>query len=52
MGSKSDLEFCQKIAKYCTDLNLNYKLRISSAHKSTQDVLEIIAEYEGKLHIK
>ena len=52
MGSKSDKEYCQKIASYCDTLGLSSILRISSAHKSTEDVLQIIAQYEGiKLHV-
>ncbi|XP_065226903.1 bifunctional phosphoribosylaminoimidazole carboxylase/phosphoribosylaminoimidazole succinocarboxamide synthetase isoform X2 [Planococcus citri] len=47
MGSKSDKEYCQKISNYCDSLGLNSVLRISSAHKSTEDVLNIIAYYEA-----
>lgn len=48
MGSESDAEYCKKIASYCQDFGLKSVLRVSSAHKSTDDVLQIIAEYEGR----
>jgi phosphoribosylaminoimidazole carboxylase / phosphoribosylaminoimidazole-succinocarboxamide synthase len=50
MGSASDKDHCDKIAKYCKDLGLNVELRVTSAHKTTQDTLEIVAEYESVLH--
>ncbi|KAK7580662.1 hypothetical protein V9T40_001291 [Parthenolecanium corni] len=47
MGSKSDEEFCRKIGDYCKKLGLPFTLRVSSAHKSTDDVLQVISEYDG-----
>lgn len=47
MGSPSDKAHCDKIAKYCHDLGLNVELRVTSAHKSTEDTLRIIHEYEN-----
>lgn len=47
MGSPSDVEHCNKIAKYATDLGLKVQLRVCSAHKDTQETLRILAEYEG-----
>lgn len=47
MGSASDTEHCQKIAKSCTSLGLNVELRVTSAHKSTKGTLQIVSEYEG-----
>ncbi|XP_076627501.1 PAICS bifunctional enzyme [Colletes latitarsis] len=47
MGSPSDSEHCKTIAKYAKSLGLNVQLRVSSAHKGTQETLRILAEYEG-----
>ncbi|XP_043479996.1 multifunctional protein ADE2-like [Leptopilina heterotoma] len=47
MGSPSDEEHCKKIAKYATALGLRVQLRVSSAHKETEETLRILAEYEG-----
>jgi phosphoribosylaminoimidazole carboxylase / phosphoribosylaminoimidazole-succinocarboxamide synthase len=49
MGSASDKDHCEKIAKHCRALGLNVELRVTSAHKTTQDTLEIVSEYEGVL---
>ncbi|GLH05479.1 uncharacterized protein GBIM_11072 [Gryllus bimaculatus] len=47
MGSPSDEEHCKKIAKYCKDFGLQTKLRVTSAHKGTDETLKIAAHYEG-----
>lgn len=47
MGSPSDKDHCEKIAKSCKDLGLNTELRVSSAHKVTKGTLQIMSEYEG-----
>ncbi|XP_034194384.2 PAICS bifunctional enzyme isoform X1 [Osmia lignaria lignaria] len=47
MGSPSDHEHCTQIAKYAKQLYLEVKIRVCSAHKGTQEVLRILAEYEG-----
>lgn len=47
MGSPSDKDHCEKIAKYCKELGLNVELRVSSAHKVTKGTLQIVAEYES-----
>lgn len=47
MGSPSDTEHCEKIAKKCKELGLNVELRVTSAHKSTQDTIQIVREYES-----
>lgn len=47
MGSASDREHCEKIAKHCQALGLNTELRVSSAHKATPGTLKIMSEYEG-----
>lgn len=47
MGSPSDEEHCRKIAKHAKSLGLKVQLRVSSAHKGTQETLRILAEYES-----
>jgi phosphoribosylcarboxyaminoimidazole (NCAIR) mutase len=47
MGSPSDEEHCKKIAKYCKELGLICQLRVTSAHKGTEETLKILAQYEG-----
>lgn len=50
MGSPSDKEHCEKIAKHCRELGLNVELRVSSAHKVTKGTLQIVSEYEGVIN--
>lgn len=47
MGSASDAEHSKKIAKHAAALGLKAQLRVSSAHKGTEETLRILAEYEG-----
>jgi 5-(carboxyamino)imidazole ribonucleotide mutase/phosphoribosylaminoimidazole-succinocarboxamide synthase len=47
MGSKSDLEHCQKIAEACRDYGLETVMRIASAHKTPEHALAILQEYES-----
>ncbi|MCP4362313.1 MAG: AIR carboxylase family protein [Chloroflexi bacterium] len=47
MGSKSDLEYAQKIVAALADLGVESKMRIGSAHKTPAHALEIIAQYEA-----
>jgi len=47
MGSKADMEHCQKIAEACRDYGLETVLRIGSAHKTPDHVMRILAEYEA-----
>jgi len=47
MGSPSDEEHCKKIAKHCRDMGIPTQLRVTSAHKGTQETLNILAQYEG-----
>ncbi len=46
MGSKADLEHCQKISAACNQLGLDTALRIGSAHKTAGHVLAILRKYE------
>lgn len=47
MGSPSDSEHCEKIRTHCVKLGVPCELRVSSAHKGTQETLSIVAAYEG-----
>lgn len=47
MGSPSDEDYCKKIAKHCKELGVPCQLRVTSAHKGTEETLKIAAEYEG-----
>lgn len=49
MGSPSDKDHCEKIAKHCHQLGLNVELRVTSAHKGTNTTLQIVSEYESVL---
>ena len=46
MGSKADLAHAQAVAKTLKALEINYEMRVCSAHKATQRLLEILQEYE------
>ncbi|KAI5631653.1 AIR carboxylase domain-containing protein [Phthorimaea operculella] len=46
MGSPADQEHCQKIAKAARDLGLDVELRVTSAHKATEETLRIMQQYE------
>ena len=47
MGSKSDLEHCQKIADGCKGYGIETVLRIGSAHKTAEHVLAFLRAYEA-----
>ena len=46
MGSKGDLAHAQAIAKALKTFEIGYEMRVCSAHKATQRLLEILHEYE------
>ncbi|MGZ3611108.1 MAG: AIR carboxylase family protein [Ktedonobacteraceae bacterium] len=46
MGSKGDLAHAQAITKTLKALEIGYEMRVCSAHKATQRLLEILQEYE------
>ena len=46
MGSKADLEHCNKIAEACKQFNLETVLHIGSAHKTAEHVLALLRQYE------
>jgi 5-(carboxyamino)imidazole ribonucleotide mutase/phosphoribosylaminoimidazole-succinocarboxamide synthase len=47
MGSKADLEHCEKIAEACKGYGLETVLHIGSAHKTPEHVLELLRKYEA-----
>ena len=47
MGSKADLDHCQKIAYACKGYGIETVLRIGSAHKTAEHMLAILREYEA-----
>ena len=46
MGSKADLEHCNKIAEACKQFGLETVLRVGSAHKTSEHVTVILRQYE------
>ena len=46
MGSKGDLSHAQSITKTLKALEISYEMRVCSAHKATQRLLEILQSYE------
>jgi 5-(carboxyamino)imidazole ribonucleotide mutase len=46
MGSKADLSHAQAIVKTLKALEIPYQMRVCSAHKATQRLLEILQTYE------
>src|SRR3989337_2191500 len=46
MGSEKDLEFCREVAKYLKQLGVDYEFRVASAHKTPENVLAILKEFE------
>jgi phosphoribosylaminoimidazole carboxylase PurE protein len=47
MGSKADLEHCNKIAEACKQFGLETVTRIGSAHKTAEHALAILRHYEA-----
>ncbi len=46
MGSKSDLDYSRKIAAKLKEFGIKAEMRVASAHKTPEKVLEIIKECE------
>ncbi len=46
MGSKSDFDYCKKIAEKLRDFGVEVAMRVASAHKTPERVLEIVKEFE------
>ncbi|XP_060607078.1 multifunctional protein ADE2-like [Ruditapes philippinarum] len=48
MGSPTDMAHCEKIRSACKTFGVPCELRVSSAHKASQETLNILAQYEGE----
>ena len=46
MGSEKALDFCREIAKYIELLETQYEFRVASAHKTPEQLLAILKEFE------
>ena len=46
MGSEKDLEFCREITSHLKALEVEYEFRVASAHKTPEQVLKILKEFE------
>src|SRR5436190_8168763 len=46
MGSKGDLPHAQAVVKTLKALEISYQMRVCSAHKATQRLLEMLQTYE------
>ena len=46
MGSKGDLSHAQAVVKTLKALEITYQMRVCSAHKATQRLLEMLQTYE------
>ena len=49
MGSPSDLEHCQKIANYIERYGIMTDLRVMSAHKNGEEIVNFAQEYNGSI---
>ena len=49
MGSPSDAETAKAVRTTLCDLGVPCVMRVTSAHKGTEETLRILAEYEGRL---
>jgi len=47
MGSKTDLEHCEKISDACKQYGLDTVLHIASAHKTPEHAMSILNKYEA-----
>jgi phosphoribosylaminoimidazole carboxylase PurE protein len=47
MGSKADLDHCNKIADACKQFGIETVMRIGSAHKTAEHALAILRQYES-----
>ena len=47
MGSKADLDHCNKIAEACKQFGIETVTRIGSAHKTAEHALNILRTYEA-----
>lgn len=48
MGSEKDLEFCHEITKYLKALGVEYAFRVASAHKTPEQALAVLKDFENE----
>ncbi|GFS13171.1 multifunctional protein ADE2 [Elysia marginata] len=48
MGSPTDTPHCEKIRAVCNSLGIPCELRVTSAHKQTDQTMRLLGEYEGE----
>ena len=48
MGSASDKQHCEKIRSACLKIGIQCLLRVTSAHKGTEETLKILSKIEGE----
>ena len=48
MGSASDKQHCEKIRSACDKIGIQCLLRVTSAHKGTEETLKILSKIEGE----
>jgi len=51
MGSKSDLDFAERIGSFLEKFGVEFVYRIASAHKTPEKLLEILREYNDVVYI-
>jgi 5-(carboxyamino)imidazole ribonucleotide mutase len=47
MGSKSDVDFCEKIRTALSGFSISSEMRVASAHRSPEYLLKLLREYEA-----
>ena len=47
MGSKSDVEFCEKIRAALSTFAISSEMRVASAHRTPEYLLKLLREYEA-----
>ncbi len=50
-GSKSDIKFAKEICKVLKDFGVNYEVRVASAHRTPEKVIEIVKNSRAKVFI-
>jgi 5-(carboxyamino)imidazole ribonucleotide mutase len=51
LGSKSDLEVAQKCADVLKEFGVPHSIRVASAHRTPQKVLDIVAQSKAKVFV-
>jgi len=51
LGSASDEKYLEKCTEFLKQMEVPYKVKVASAHRSPKRVLEILEEYDGKAKV-